>query len=69
MPMASSSDASVPPTITIASETCGAIKYNWYIIDINYMKFEEQITGTFWKHYRACLQALKKWIIGTKKAI
>jgi len=40
--MASSSDSGVPPTITIASETCGAIKYNWYTIYIDYMKFEEQ---------------------------
>ena len=35
-----------------------------------YMEFEEQemrIIRTLWKHNRACLQALKKWIIGRKK--
>ena len=26
-----------------------------------------RIIGRFWKHYRACLQALKKGIIGKKK--
>ena len=28
-----------------------------------------RIIGRFWKHYRACLQALKKGIIGKKKRI
>ena len=40
MPMASSSDSGVPPTTTIASETC--MEYNLYTIYIDYMKFEEQ---------------------------
>ena len=62
--MASSSDSGVPPSTFSQESTHEPVIY------IDYVKFEEKemgIIGTFWKHYRACLQALKKWFIGGKK--
>ena len=57
---------------TVTDNFCHTLRVVNKLLLHCYMKFEEwemRIIGRYWKHYRACLQALKKGIIGKKKEL